>query len=404
MNDSEGAGRPRAVLWTRDYVLAIAVNLGIAVVFYLFTTAMALYAIEQFQVSETGGGLAAGAFVLGAVLARLFGGKYLDLMGRKRVLVVTLAACVLISAAHLLVIDYWLLILLRLVHGIVFGASSNAITTGAFAIIPGSRRGEGTGYYGMSTTLGSAIGPMLALFAGREFGSGSLFWLGSLIPVTGLIISIWLRIPERVVGAEERAEARRLTFSSLVERDSLPVSSIMLIAGLAFSSVLAFADGYGVSAGIEGVGGRFFAIYAVTVLISRLFVGRIQDTLGDNAVVFPLIVAFSLGLGVLAIAPSGIPLFLSAVLIGFGFGALMPVIQTIAVRVARPEKVALVTSTFYLTSDIGLGLGPIVSGLLIQLGGFHMLFLCFAVVVLLSLLMYWRNHGRRVSRRSLRHA
>lgn len=65
----------------------------------------------------------------------------------------------LFCVSTLLVLD-----LVRLMHGIAYhGLSSTATGTIVANIIPASRRGEGIGYYMLSSTLATAIGPFLGL-------------------------------------------------------------------------------------------------------------------------------------------------------------------------------------------------------------------------------------------------
>lgn len=81
------AQKPTNRLWTGNFVLAIGANFFISMVFYLLMTTMAQYAVEQFRASDAAGGFASSAFILGALLARVIVGKYLDFIGRKRLLI-----------------------------------------------------------------------------------------------------------------------------------------------------------------------------------------------------------------------------------------------------------------------------------------------------------------------------
>lgn len=51
----------------------------------------------------------------------------------------------------------WMLLLVRFIHGLGFGASANAIMVIGMASLPMSRYGEATGYFMLSTSLGIAI-------------------------------------------------------------------------------------------------------------------------------------------------------------------------------------------------------------------------------------------------------
>ncbi|SHH55731.1 hypothetical protein SAMN02745823_00282 [Sporobacter termitidis DSM 10068] len=71
-------------LWTKDFILATLSGLFAALVFYITMTTLADYAAKAFGAGESIAGLTAGIFVLGGVLGRIFCGRYLETVGRRR--------------------------------------------------------------------------------------------------------------------------------------------------------------------------------------------------------------------------------------------------------------------------------------------------------------------------------
>ena len=150
-------------LWTRTFIVGIVVNLFMSSVFYLLMTTMAVYAAQRFAASDSQAGLASSAFVIGAVLARLLAGKFLDVVGRRRMLVLAMIVFTLAGLSYLPVEDLTLLIVVRLVHGVAFGAGNTALIASVQSIIPSARRAEGNGYFGTATTVATAGGPFLGV-------------------------------------------------------------------------------------------------------------------------------------------------------------------------------------------------------------------------------------------------
>ncbi|MDR5699425.1 MFS transporter [Agromyces aerolatus] len=394
MTDPLAASARPEPLWSRRYLLAIGVNFCIVVIFYLMITTMALYALEGFLADEFVAGVVSGAFVVGSVIARLVGGKFLDVAGRRRTLLVCLGACIALALAQSVVEHLWVLMVLQGLNGVVFGAASTAVTTGAFALIPATRRGEGAGYYGISTTLGSAVGPALGTALIGIAGFPSLFVASACSAAVALVGALFLRVPERGITDADRVALRNWSIWTFVERAALPAAALMFVAGVAFSGVLSFINPYSVNVTGAVVGGTYFAVYAAVVLVGRLFVGRIQDRLGDNAVVYPLLGCLAAGIGILVLGVEGWVVPVSAVLVGFGFGVLMPTMQSITVTLAGQGRVALATSTFFLALDLGVGLGPLVDGVLVALVGYPGMYAALSAVSLLGMAYYARVHGR----------
>src|SRR5690625_944686 len=104
---------PSQRLWTADYLRAFIVMLGVSLVFITLMSFMALYAARQFSVNETAASIAASSFVAGGALSRVLIGKYLDFIGRKRTLLITLSVFVVCSLAYPLLDHYALLVFVR---------------------------------------------------------------------------------------------------------------------------------------------------------------------------------------------------------------------------------------------------------------------------------------------------
>ncbi|WP_220085822.1 MFS transporter, partial [Burkholderia multivorans] len=107
-------------------------------------------------------------------------GKYLDFIGRRTLLVISMAVFVLASLAYIAADSLVLLIVIRLIHGVAFGAGNTAIMTAIQSIIPASRRGEGTGYFGTATTVSTALGPYLGVVLPQRWDFGVLFLASAL--------------------------------------------------------------------------------------------------------------------------------------------------------------------------------------------------------------------------------
>ena len=406
-------GRDR--LWSRDFILTSLTNLFLAMVFYLLVTAMALYAVNRFQASDVLSGLAVGAYVLGAVVSRLGFGQAMDIIGRRRLLVGALIAFLAASTLYLLANTLWLLIAVRFVHGIAFGAASTVLATAVIGLIPRHRRSEGTGWFGTSTTAGSAFGPLLAFQLTDAFGFDSLFLACTAFSVLGLVAGLLVRLPEpdgaaapasaaadaagtvpaRPDGGAE-GQGRHFRLRGMVSAEALPVSLIILLAGTAFSGVLAFINGYAAQQNISPtVASSFFLIYGGVLVLTRFVVGPAHDRFGDNATIVPLLVSFMAALAVLSRWPTTAGVLIAAVLTSIGFGALLTSLQAIAVTVVPPLQVGVATSTYFVMLDLGVGIGPVVLGALLPVTGYSGLYAVLSGLMAATVGVYWLVHGRR---------
>ena len=171
-------------LWTKDYILGISINFLVMVNYYMLVVIMTDYALKFYDVSVTIAGLTAVIFIIGATLSRLICGAVMEKVGRTRMLMIFLLLNLFMSGLYFFVHNIVLLLAVRAVHGVSYGAVSTAIGTIAASVIPKSRSGEGIGYYMLSTTLAAAVGPFLGMTFHGNGGFTLLFAVCCALPVS----------------------------------------------------------------------------------------------------------------------------------------------------------------------------------------------------------------------------
>lgn len=382
-------------LWNKDFTVALVISVFLAFVFYLLVTSMVGYAVLRFAAGDTAAGFASTAFVLGSVLTRPLAGKLMDVVGRRRLLTIALVLAAVVSLAYFFVDTLGLFILSRLVHGMLFGAGHTTLNAAAQDLIPSDRRSEGSGYFATSMTLGSALGPLIAVSTVDAWGYEVLFGISLAFSLIALVGVPFLRLPERRLTAGQLRDALSPHPRTLADPDGFRMGAVIFLGSAAYSGILAFlathAEASGAGASSSPV---FFACFAVASLSARLTIGRIQDVYGDNVVLYPLFVTFAAACLLLAFWPSVPGMVFAGLLAGFGYGSLITCAMAIAVRTAGLSRVGLVTSTYLLSMDLGMGLGAIVLGAAAGAWGYSALYVLCAVFVAVAAGWYALVHGR----------
>lgn len=389
----------RAQIWSGPFFGALFANLILSLLLYLLVTVMALFAVDRFQASDNLAGFASSAFILGAVVARSLSGRFVDEVGRRRTLAISLVVSLVASLLYLVAGDVWTLIVLRLVHGMTYGAGALAVTAAAMDLIPSSRRGEGTGYFSLSNTAGTAIGPSVAVILTESVGFESLFAVCAAVSAVGLALALALHLPERPRAPGTGAgRGRRPHLYDFFEPAVLKFSAVTFVAGVAWAGFATYLNAYALEADLIPAASTFFLVYGAFLVIARLSMGRIQDRFGDHAAMIPALVLYAAGLAMLALPPTSVSLIGSAALLGLGFGSFMPALQSIAVSVTAPTRLAIALSTFFLMLDLGVGVAPLALGALLPLIGYQGMYAGLAVMVSACIGVYWAVHMRRPAR------
>ena len=381
-------------LWTKDFIIISATTFFVALTFYLLMTTITIYAIEQFHASQSQAGLASGIFVIGALLSRLLAGKYMEVFGRKKVLFGSLLMFLMATLLYFPINNLGLLLVVRFIHGAAFGVATTAMPTAIMDIIPVERRGEGISYFSLSPTMATAIGPFLGLFIMQHADFNMMFIVCTGFSVMSILITLFVKIPKARITKEQLQDMKGFKFQDLFEKSAVPISIIMLLMGMAYSGILAFLNSYAIEINLTSAASFFFIVYAVFILISRPFTGRLLDCKGDNIVMYSALLLFTLSLVLLSRAEYSFVLLLAGALVGLGFGTIMSCAQAIAVKEAPQHRIGLATATFFCCVDLGMGTGPFLVGSIIPIVGFRGMYLTLAVAVFLSIFLYYFVHGR----------
>ena len=140
--------------------------------------------------------------------------------------------------------------------------------------------------------------------------------------------------------------------------------------------------------GLARAASVFFVVYALAMFVTRPFTGRAFDRVGPHPVMVPAFVSFALGMVVLAFAANDWMILGAAALLGFGVGTVQSCGLAMAVRVTSDARLSVANATFYMLLDVGVGVGPILLGIVAPLIGYANLYLCMAVVGALALALF----------------
>lgn len=377
----------KETLWTKNYVLNIINNFLLFIIFYMLMVYTTSFAISEFNASVSEAGLASGVFILGALGARLFAGRYLDFVGRKKMLLFSACLYLLSTLSYHLIMNMSFLLLLRFIQGAAYGMTSTVIATEITSIIPKSRRGEGIGYFTLSITLGSAIGPFLGITLPKLNPIYPLFFC-DIIAIIIVIVSLTTQVHNVVPGFRQRVEVKSFRLRTFVEISALPISFIGFLGAIGFASIMSFIGTYSEVINLAFAGSIFFIAYSLACLVFRPLFGILLDRYGNHVVMFPILFAMIIGFMAIGLANSTFTLLLGAVLVGTGYGSIPSAGQAIAVQKIKPNRFSLATSTLYMSLDAGSGVGPYLLGMIVPIYGFRSIYICSSLLAVIALIFY----------------
>lgn len=380
-------------LWTKNFINVSLSNFFLFMTFYFLLVTLPSFSIQSLHSNASGAGLMTTVFLISAILSRPIAGKWIEKSGPRIVLFTALLVFFGASLFYFFPRGILGFLAIRFLHGIGFGMATTVAGTIVANMIPISRRGEGMGYFIMSTNLAMVIGPFLGLTAIQAWGSDALFIMSAIGAFAALVTGLFVKLPKK----ENIQEFPRVPFSfkQYFEASTVPISIVGAFFAIIYSSILSFVSVYAHQIHLGNVSSLFFVVYAIVLLISRPFTGRWFDRRGANIIIFPSILLFAIGMLVLGKSGNASSFLLSAGMIGLGWGTIFPILQTIAIQDVPPQKRGLATATFLSTYDTGVGFGSFIVGLIVAKMSFSTFYVLSSFYLLIGVLLYYVLYSRK---------
>ncbi|WP_134644061.1 MFS transporter [Weissella cibaria] len=396
MNDS----KPLTSIMNAGFVSITAINFVIYLVYYLLMVIIAVVVHTNLHASLAQAGLASGIYVIGTLLARLFIGQQLDIIGRKQSLRYGAILYLVSTLAYLVIPNIGVMFVVRLVNGFAYGMASTATNAIVTDYIPEDKKGLGINFYGLSTSLAAAIGPFVGMILLNLTNFRFIVEVSSALILLTTIATLILPVRNLVLTPERKADLRHMTFDNLIERNTIFIASIGFLMGFSYSSVLSFLSSYAKTIHLVGISSFFFVVYALVITITRPMAGRIFDVKGEDYVMYPSYISLAIGLVILGLTHSGVTLLVAGAFIGLGYGTFMSNGQAVALKMApNALRVGVSLSTYFIGLDLGIGVGPFVLGDIAKLISFRELYLLAAIIPVIAGLLYYKfyNHEHDVA-------
>ncbi len=323
-----------------------------------------------------------------AALFRPFFGRISDKSGRRRFI---------ISGIFLLGISNFMyaafggalpLFIVRLING--FGLA--AFHTAAYAMIsdlaPPSRRLQGIALFYISVDATIATAPIAAEFMRVSWGYTSVYVLAGALALAAFLASLFVRENPRREPVLKTAAARRVKITPL----QLAIYVMTICYTLTLGSLTTFIILSASSNGIQQ-GELFFTVFAGTLIIFRLGVGKRADALPRRPLILTSGVIAIAGLAIIAYAGHLFFLILGSFIYALGLAYLPTALSALLLDHTTLPDWGGVLGIFLAVFDLGMGLGGVAMGPLADAWGYASMYMIGAMIALLGMLFFALNTG-----------
>lgn len=367
---------------TKDYALHFVSYFFMAAAFYFLLPTLPVYAVNILDVNKNQVGYIIGVYALAALIIRPFSGYVLDAYGRRSVYLWALGIFTLLMGFYHLAGNFYILLLIRMLHGFTWGTITTGGSTIAADLTPESRRAEGIGYFGMAMAFSIALAPYAGDQIMGQDNFFNLFTVAAIVSVAAFLLALMVKMPNIKSGET------KLSLSKMFEKRVNRLALVMFMGAFPYAAIISFISIYSDELGIKQ-GGLFFIFMALGVILARVFVGKVMDKKGPNGLVLFGILITIIGLFLMSYVVSFWPLMFSGVLVGIGNGIIMPTVQTMALNMVPTERHGAANATFFSAVDLGIGAGSISLGYIAEYFGIAVMFFICGIILLLPLLFYF---------------
>ena len=382
--------RPERLV-TRPFVVLVAAGLA------FFTSGGAVLPVaSQFaegplDATTTGVGIAIGAFAIGALVLRPVVGWASDRFGRRPLLVFGAAITIVALGLHVVVDTLPLFVAARALLGAAEAFFFVALLAAASDLAPRGRGGEAFNLASLSLYLGLAIGPPLgeAVLAAAGFDAVWIVAGGLAVMAGGLALLVPETAPAVLAAAGGQ---RRRVRARLFHPAGIFPGVLTLLGTWGMAGYFAFVPLHAKAIGMSGAAVPL-TVYAVLVVVLRLFFAKLPDQFGAARLSGVALVVGTIGLAILGLVPSPAGLIAGSAVFALGMAFVMPALLTLAVsRVDDTERGSVVGTTSVFL-DVSFGLSPAVLGVVAGAAGYSGAFVLSAGVAAFGVVLLVARRG-----------
>ncbi len=361
-------------------ILAAMLGLGIVV------PILPLYARDM-GASGTMLGLIFSSFAVTLALANPIMGRLADRIGYKPVLTLGLALHVPVALAYIVAATPLHLILIRLIEGVLSAMVQTVAMAYVGAIAPEGREGSSMGIFSTFLFLGFGLGPLMGGWLTEAYGFTAPF--GSMALLLGVAAMLALTLlpakviaaPARSPGGHEGHPLKAMLRSNLMKGLLL----FALIIAVGESGLFTFLP---VLTAREGI---TTAQIGVLVSVIMLGAGVLQTPFGFLANRWNKVYLIMAGMLMIAFLLALIPwcsafwmFFTGSLFGGIGAAVANPAATALVIKGSRDFGLGLSMGLYNMFFGAGMVVGPVVSGIIMDLGGLDQVFYVTAVMYLLG--------------------
>ena len=380
-------GKEKVKLWTNQYLIIILLSLVMFASFYMITAGFPIF-VSTISDNPAIAGIMTTTLMVASLITRFFASVIIQKVNMKLLLIISLLYFIGTIGLTFVNDSIGFLIFIRALQGIGFSMLTILVFTISSNIVPKSRLGEGIVFFAMSTSVGTTMGPLIAIsyLANYSFHSMMMLTLG--LMSFSFVCSLFTKNTVKKEKESPQETNNEPFYKYMFDKRVLLPCILVAFNYMAIAGTVNFMGAFGKEINVGGSISQFFIAQGIAMVIVRAFSGKIFDQFGHRILIIPAAISGAVGLILLGFSTSMWMVLVSGVLFGIAFAIIHPIIQAWALTLVPPEKKATANSMLLIFIDFGLAVGSVGLGFLAKNVGYGMTFSYSAAFMIVILLLY----------------
>lgn len=329
---------------------------------FLFMTSFNLILPELNQfLTNLGGssqkGLIISLFTISAGISRPFSGKLSDYIGRKKVMIIGILVCFIVSTLYPLSFSVWFFLTLRFMHGFSAGFTPTGATALITDILPENKRGAGMGIWGTFISLGIGVGQSLGSFIYQEIGISSLFMISA---GTAALSSILLfSVTETLHNPIKfNFSLLKVSWKDVFEPSVLPAAVVMFLSAICSGIIFVLTPDMSEYLGIQNKG-FFFGTYVISTILIRLFTSSVSDRIGRRKTLLIGMSVLFISMIMIGLAKEIYTYVAASIVFGIATGISSPTLFAWTADLSHVDRRGVGSGTMFIALELGIMTGSL---------------------------------------------
>jgi predicted MFS family arabinose efflux permease/CBS domain-containing protein len=368
-------------IWNKKFVLLFITNLLVLAAFYASIPIIPIYC-QQVGITGSKIGIVLTAMSVATILFRPIAGYLLDNFNRYRVYLLFLGLFCLAFPGFIAFPIFGALIIIRLYMGAVYSVCGSATMTLASDVLPHTKITEGISRFAFTISIGMAVGPFVGIQVQNHMSSKVSFLVIFAITLVALICVSCSKI------SYPKVERKKFALRDAIYNSALPFMFNMMFLMIPYGAVIAYSSIFAQEKQLTSVIPYFYICLVAGMLVSKFSTQKMIDAGKHRSLVYASLAILTVTMTSYVFLTTGIHLLIAGFFFGLGYGILQPLFQAFVTGTTPASKRGVANATYLLSYDIGIGIGSLLMGCLLETIGLSNGFALTAVAYIIGGIIY----------------